>query len=127
MRGAERRGNPEQKRDCHAFRARNDLFKFLNRNGPTQQPHIIVNDKGKWSLRGAERRGNLMRLLHCVRNDSAKVHLFESFTIIHTNLPIPYFGCLQDRFSFALIRPLFVFLLRSHSQYLQKPRSGPIW
>jgi hypothetical protein len=44
---------------------------------------VIGNGIGKGSLRGAERRGNLMRLLHFVRNDDPFCdHLFKSFTIV---------------------------------------------
>ncbi|OGP88177.1 MAG: hypothetical protein A2156_03720 [Deltaproteobacteria bacterium RBG_16_48_10] len=44
---------------------------------------VIVNGLRKESLRGAQRRGNLMRLLHFVRNDtSLDGYLFRSFTII---------------------------------------------
>ena len=44
---------------------------------------IIGKGIGKESLRGAERRGNLVRLLHFVRNDDSFYnHLFKSFTIV---------------------------------------------
>jgi hypothetical protein len=38
-------------------------------NDRVNQPRFIVNAKSKLSLRGAKRRGNLVRLLHFVRND----------------------------------------------------------
>ena len=43
----------------------------------------MVNDIIKSSLRGAERRGNPMRLLRFARNDRLlNVYLFRSFTIV---------------------------------------------
>jgi hypothetical protein len=48
---------------------------------PREPLATIVNDNEKWSLRGAKRRGNLMGLLHCVRNGIADAHLFKSFKI----------------------------------------------
>ena len=45
------------------------LRRNVQKNLPTKFGVIIVNAKRKLSLRGAKRRGNLMRLLHFVRND----------------------------------------------------------
>jgi hypothetical protein len=44
---------------------------------------FIGNGTGKESWRGAERRGNLMRLLHFVRNDDSLYdHFFMPFPLI---------------------------------------------
>ncbi len=47
----------------------------------------VVNAIEKLSLRGATRRGNLLRLLHFVRNDTLRnVNLFKAFTTIRVHL-----------------------------------------